>query len=347
MPQTESPKNNDNRYIAYWLLGVCALIFCMVVLGGVTRLTRSGLSMVDWQPIMGVIPPLNQQEWQSTFEKYQQYPEYRHVNKDMSLDEFKSIFYFEYTHRLLGRLIGLAFLLPFLYFLLRGKIRRSLIPQLVTMFLLGGLQGLLGWYMVKSGLIHEPRVSQYRLTAHLGAAMLIFGYMLWTALSLLHPEPVNRQTPGIGKLHRFSLAITALIIVMILSGGFVAGTRAGYILNTFPLMYGQFIPPGMYTMQPFYLNWFENLISVQFNHRMIAYLLLLTIPTFWFVARRYSLANRSRRIINLLGLMLIVQVTLGITTLIYIVPVALGAAHQGGALVLLTLALMVNHELRS
>jgi len=334
---------HDNRRIALWLLACCALVFIMVVLGGVTRLTRSGLSIVEWDPIMGAIPPLSAPQWEATFDKYKQTPEYQKVNTGMSLSEFKSIFWVEYAHRLFGRSIGLAFLLPFLYFLLKGSIKRPLVPKLVIMFVLGGLQGALGWYMVRSGLVDEPRVSAYRLTAHLALAVVIYSYIFWTALGLLFPAEAKAGARG---LRRFGIAATGLIFAMILSGGFVAGNKAGFAFNTFPLMNGRFAPEGLYALQPWWTNLFENIATVQFNHRLIAYLLLLAIPAYWYVAQRFALPNRVRYALHALLAMLAIQVALGIATLLFIVPVPLAAAHQAGALVLLTLALFVNHGLR-
>lgn len=334
---------HDNRQIALWLLVCCALIFVMVVLGGVTRLTRSGLSIVEWDPVMGAIPPLTQAQWDETFDQYKQTPEYQKVNAGMSLSEFKSIFWVEYAHRLFGRSIGFAFLLPFLYFLAKGRIGRPLVPRLVTMFVLGGLQGALGWYMVRSGLVDEPRVSPYRLTAHLALAVVIYSYIFWTALGLLFPAEAKT---GVRRLRRFGLAVTGLVFAMILSGGFVAGNKAGFAFNTFPLMNGRFAPEGLYALQPWWTNLFENIATVQFNHRLIAYLLLLAIPAYWYAAQRFTLPNRVHYALHALLAMLAIQVALGIATLLYIVPVPLAAAHQAGALVLLTLALFVNHGLR-
>ncbi len=333
---------SSDKPVAVWLLVCCALIFAMVVLGGVTRLTRSGLSIVEWDPIMGAIPPLTQSQWDETFDKYKQTPEYIKVNRGMSLDEFKGIFYMEWAHRLLGRLIGVAFLLPFLYFLARRRITRALVPKLATLFVLGGLQGALGWYMVKSGLVDNPHVSAYRLTAHLAFAVIIYAYLFWTALGLLYP-PAARPAPD--GLRRFGAAVTALIFLMILSGGFVAGNKAGFAFNTFPLMNGRFMPEGMYAMQPLWSNLFENIATVQFNHRLIAYLLVLVIPLFWWRATREALPARARLGAHLLLGWLAVQVLLGIATLLYIVPVPLAAAHQAGALVLFSLALFLQHAL--
>lgn len=336
----------DNKSVFIWLLLVCTLIFAMVVLGGVTRLTNSGLSMVKWKPVVGWLLPQNTEQWQSEFDHYRESPEYQKINKGMSLDGFKSIYYFEYAHRVLGRAIGLAFLLPFLYFLIRRKIKRPLIPKMVIMFILGGMQGVLGWYMVKSGLVNNPHVSQYRLTAHLMAAITIYSYILWVALGLVWEKGRSQAEIQLEPLRKFGIGITTLILIMIMSGGFVAGTKAGLAFNTFPLMNGQFIPDGLLSMTPFYLNFFENLLTVQFNHRMIAWALFIIIPVFWLRIQKSPAQPRTKKIAHLFLLMLGIQVSLGISTLLFHVPVALGAAHQGGALLLLTLALMLNHELR-
>jgi len=303
--------------------------------------------MVNWRPVVGWLPPMSVTEWQTEFRQYQQSPEYQKINKGMTVDEFKSIYYFEYAHRVLGRTIGLAFLLPFLYFLARKRIQRVLIPKMVVMFILGGLQGVLGWYMVKSGLVDNPHVSQYRLTAHLIAAIAIYSYILWVALGLVWSNKHNRAVKEINKLRVFSLAVTALIVVMIISGGFVAGTKAGLAFNTFPLMNGQFIPDGLFSMSPFYLNFFEDLLTIQFDHRMLAYALFIIIPVFWLRIQKSECQARTKLIAHGFMLMLGIQITLGISTLLFHVPVALGAAHQGGALLLLTLALLLNHELRN
>ena len=334
-----------HRAIAIWLLVVCALVFAMVVLGGVTRLTRSGLSIVEWQPLMGAIPPLTEAQWLTLFEKYKLTPEYQKVNIGMDLAGFQGIFWLEYFHRLLGRLIGLAFALPFFYFLVRKQIERALALKLWLLFALGAAQGLLGWLMVASGLVDVPRVSPYRLTAHLGLAILIYGAVLWVALGLLSPKT---QTPdSLAPLRRFGLIVTALIFLMILSGGFVAGTHAGFAFNDWPFMHGRLVPEGMLALEPWWVNSFENLAAVQFNHRLLAYLLCLVIPAYWFAVRRHALAQRTRLLVHLLLAMLAVQVTLGIATLLYVVPIPLAAAHQAGALVLFTLAVLLNHQLRA
>lgn len=346
--------SNSDRTIAYWLLTVAILIYAMVILGGVTRLTGSGLSMVEWDPIMGAIPPLNDTEWQDAFSKYQQYPEYQQLNRDMGMSEFKQIFAFEYTHRLLGRSIGLVFLIPFLFFYFRKQIKRNLTPKLITMFILGGLQGLLGWYMVKSGLVDRPNVSQYRLAAHLMAAILIYSYILWTAWTLLYPTPRNAWVPGVKKLRKQIRILTAVIVLMIISGAFVAGTHAGAMFKTFPDMNGHLIPPGLFSMSPFIMNFMENPATIQFDHRLIAYVIFIMLSVIWYKSRHYTLTSSTRNSLSLMLIVMIIQVILGISTLLSEpsvpvragVSVALAAMHQGGALLLLTVALFANHELR-
>jgi cytochrome c oxidase assembly protein subunit 15 len=341
---TTAPEN-FRRAIAIWLLVVCALIFIMVVLGGVTRLTHSGLSIVEWKPLVGTIPPLTHADWLELFEKYKLTPEYQKVNVGMELAGFQNIFWLEYFHRLLGRLIGLAYLLPFVYFLVRKKIERTLAPKLWLLFALGAAQGLLGWLMVASGLVDVPRVSPYRLTAHLGLAILIYAATLWVALGLLYPKP--QAADSVAPLRRFGLAVTGMVFFMILTGGFVAGTHAGFAFNDWPYMHGRLVPEGLVALDPWWVNLFENIATVQFNHRLVAYLLCLVIPVYWFVARRHRLESHTHSLLHLLLAMLAVQVALGITTLIYVVPVSLAAAHQAGALLLLTLALLINHKLRA
>ena len=333
--------------IAAWLLICCALVFAMVVVGGVTRLTHSGLSIVEWQPIVGTIPPLDETAWQETFHKYQQTPEYKQVNHGMSLQEFKGIFWMEYFHRLLGRLIGFVFFLPLLYFLVRRKIDPPFALKLSGIFVLGALQGAMGWYMVKSGLVDDPRVSQYRLTAHLGLAFMIYGVMLWVALGLLFPE---RAAPGDDRLQglrRFARGLAALIFVMVLSGGFVAGIHAGFAYNTFPLMNGHLVPPELFMLDPWYLNFFNNMATVQFDHRLLAWLLALLVPWFWLRVWRAALPHRAKLGAHLLLGTLALQIALGISTLLLVVPIALAAAHQAGAVLVFAAALFSMHALRS
>jgi len=335
------PTSND-RMIAAWLLLCAVLVFSMVILGGVTRLTGSGLSMVNWHPIHGVVPPLNAQEWEEEFANYRQSPEYNKINRHMDVEGFKQIFYFEYAHRMLGRFIGLVFLLPFLLFYFTRRIRRGLTPRLVVMFALGGLQGLLGWYMVKSGLVDNPHVSQYRLTAHLITAVVIYGLILWTAMGLLHPaNRVARPESAVAGLRSAGYALLLMVVLTIVSGGFVAGLKAGQIFNSFPTMHGHWIPPGLFALEPFYLNFFENKVTVQFDHRWLAKITALLVFIYWWAGRRQVDDTWTRWSFDLLAVAVVMQVTLGISTLLMHVPVWLGALHQGGALVLFT-AMLFN-----
>ena len=338
--------SSQDRHISQWLLLCLLLIFAMVVLGGVTRLTGSGLSMVNWHPIHGMVPPLNAEQWTEEFGNYQQSPEFQKINRDMSVGDFKSIFWFEYSHRILGRLIGLVFLLPFMYFWWRNKIKPGLTPRLIIMFALGGLQGLLGWYMVKSGLVSNPHVSQYRLTAHLLSAILIYGFILWTILDLMQNQryqPMHQST--VAAWRKISLVSITLLLVTIVSGGFVAGLKAGVIFNTFPLMAGKWIPEGVTALSPWYLNLFENKVTVQFTHRLLAItigLLLLGWSIKGLVRFDHPVIKDS---FKLVGTMVIIQVILGISTLLMHVPVWLGAMHQAGALLLFSAMLINVHAL--
>ncbi|UJP04975.1 MAG: COX15/CtaA family protein [Nitrosomonas sp.] len=335
------------KSIAAWLLVCCALVFAMIVVGGVTRLTDSGLSIVEWQPIVGTMPPITQQDWDILLEKYRATPQYQQVNKGMSVDEFKSIFWWEYFHRVLGRLIGLVFFVPFIYFLWKKQVDRKLGIKLAGIFVLGGLQGFMGWYMVMSGLVNDPHVSQYRLTAHLGLAFVIFAAMFWVALDLLSPDREHVQSDEkLQRLRKFAYGLTGLIFIMILSGGFVAGIRAGLAYNTFPLMSGHLIPPGMFMLEPWYRNFFDNATTVQFDHRLIAWMLAFLVPVFWLKSRQILLSGTTRLACNLFLLMLAIQIGLGISTLLLVVPIPLAASHQGGAVLLFAASLWVSHRLR-
>ena len=338
---THTGQMNHDRQVARWLLLCAAVVFGMIVLGGVTRLTHSGLSIVEWKPLLGAIPPLSEQHWQATFDKYKQFPEYQKVNRGMSLDGFKRIFMYEYLHRLLGRLIGVVFAVPLLYFALRRRLRPGHIPHLVALFCLGGLQGLLGWYMVKSGLVDNPRVSHYRLAAHLAVAVAIYAYMLWLAFDLwwASDRPMADRRP----YGRWALLMAALVYLMILSGALVAGTRAGLVYPTWPLMGDSFLPPGLYATTPAWLAMFEDVVTIQFNHRMFAYVLFVLLNVFAFLVYRNASPGRSRLAALLLVAALCVQVVLGISTLLLHVPVWLAAMHQGGAVLLLTAALFLVH----
>jgi len=317
----------------------------MVILGGVTRLTGSGLSMVTWHPT-GMLPPVGTEQWLDEFEKYRQFPEFQKINRDMTLPGFKQIFWFEYSHRMLGRLIGLVFLLPLIVFWWRKMIKPGLTPRLLVMFLLGGFQGLLGWYMVKSGLVSNPHVSQYRLTAHLLSAILIYGFILWTIFNLVFPDHYRRLAESSAAAWRkTSLALITLVLITIASGGFVAGLKAGLIFNTFPLMGGALIPEGIGALSPWYLNPLENMVTVQFDHRWLAIgtgLLLIA----WYLKGRSRFDDTVlRRSFKLVGMMVMIQLALGIATLLLQVPVLLGALHQAGALLLFSVLLFNIHAL--
>jgi cytochrome c oxidase assembly protein subunit 15 len=325
----------DGAAVAAWLLVCAAFTFAMVMVGGITRLTESGLSIVEWQPIAGALPPMSQADWEALFARYRETPQYAQLFSAIGLEGFKNIFWWEYSHRLLGRVIGLAFLFPFLYFHFTRRLSRALTWKLAVIFVLGGLQGALGWYMVQSGLVDDPRVSQFRLVAHLGLALLIFSAELWLALGLLRPAK--------GRPAVFPLTVAGLVFLMALAGGFVAGLRAGHAYNTFPLMNGHLVPPEAFLLEPWWRNFFWNIATVQLVHRTIFWLLLIAIPMVWWQARRTPAKIAAH---HLLGMFLI-QATLGISTLLLAVPIPLAAAHQAGAVLLLATALWTAQSSRS
>jgi heme a synthase len=335
------------RPIAFWLLVCCAMIFLMVVIGGITRLTESGLAITEWQPVIGVVPPLGEGQWQAEFDKYKTIPQYRAIHADMTLGDFKRIFFWEYLHRLWGRLIGVAFAAPFLYFLARRRIPWRLAPRLAGLFVLGLLQGALGWYMVESGLAERIEVSQYRLAAHLVAAVLIYAAMLWVALDLLWPRaapaPDRRQI----LLRRGAGIVLGLVFLTLIAGAFVAGLRAGYLDNTFPLMEGSFVPPGYAPLAPWWRSLFEDATTAQFDHRLLAELTWAAIAALWLGSRRLDLPARARVALHALAALATLQAGLGIATLLLVVPLPLAVAHQAGALLLITAAVAARHALRS
>ncbi|MBP6013271.1 MAG: COX15/CtaA family protein [Alphaproteobacteria bacterium] len=331
----------SRRTLAIWLLAVCGLIALMVVVGGLTRLTDSGLSITSWKPIHGALPPLSDTEWQEEFDAYKAIPQYQIMNKGMSLEEFKSIFWWEWSHRNLGRLIGFAFLVPFLVFLFRGQIERALIPRLVLLFVLGGLQGALGWFMVASGLSERTSVSQYRLVAHLTLALVIYAAILWTALPLWRGEWPAQKRPH--KLFPWALGVLVLVFGQIKLGGFVAGLDAGFTYNTWPMMDGKFVPDGAYRT---WLAPFEDVTTVQFNHRIGGYVVTLAVVALWFAGRRSKLTGLADMTSNILLATVAAQVLLGIWTLLEVVPVWLGALHQFGAVALLTATIAYAFALR-
>ena len=320
--------DRDRRRVAGWLFLCAALVFAIVLVGGVTRLTRSGLSIVEWQPLIGVVPPLSQADWEALFAKYRETPEFRLVNFGMTLEGFKRIFWWEYLHRLIARGIGLVFLLPYLYFLLRRRLDKPLAWKLGGIFLLGIAQGAMGWIMVQSGLVDDPKVNPVRLSLHLGIALAIFAAELWLALEL-----VSARKLPLGKLEA---ALPLVVFLMALSGGMVAGLRAGSAYQTFPLMNGHLVPPEVLVLEPWWRNFLYNMATVQLVHRSFFWVLLLLIPLAWWRSR-HTLAGNA-----LLGAF-ILQAALGIATLLMGVPVGLGATHQGGAVLLLAAALWSAH----
>ena len=327
------PRNR--RAVACWLLALAGLVLAMVVLGGITRLNHAGLSIVDWRPLVGVLPPFGEDAWQALFAGYKRFPEYQEINRGMTLGAFKEIFWLEYAHRLLGRIVGIAFALPFVWFLVRRAFGRPLALKVLAIGVLGGLQGLLGWYMVKSGLVDRPDVSPYRLAAHLGLAVAIYGCLIWIALGLLMGsaiESVRRASRWRGALW----GATGLVFLTILSGAFVAGNDAGLAYNTFPLMADAIVPPDIFLIEPLWRNFFENVPLVQLDHRLLAMLTALVVILIWVAALRWLGPAPARAVLHAAAAAVLVQFVLGIATLLTFVPVPLGAAHQAGAMVVLT-----------
>jgi len=332
--------NGNDRIVSLWLFVICALVFLIVIVGGATRLTDSGLSITEWKPIMGAIPPLSAADWAIAFEKYKAIPEYTQVNQGMTLEGFKTIFWWEWAHRFLGRFIGVVFLIPFLFFWARGMIHHNFVPGIFGLFILGGMQGVLGWYMVKSGLVDRVDVSQYRLAAHLGLAILIFGFGLWWGLGLRNSAREDGSLM-ISGLRLSAFGLMTLIFLQIISGGFVAGMDAGLSHNTWPLMEGKLIPDGLGVMSPWYTNLFENALTVQFDHRMIAYAILAWVVVHLFALRQSTelidVPTGAKFLASFIGL----QILLGIATLLTHVPIALALGHQ--ALAVITFGIAVYH----
>ena len=329
-------KETDSRAIARWLQLCAALVFLIVVVGGITRLTRSGLSIVEWKPITGVLPPLNEGEWNEEFTKYRSSPEFRLINHSMQLAEFKNIFWWEFTHRLLARLIGVIFLIPFLWFLARKKIRGYMAGKLTLIFILGGLQGFLGWYMVKSGLVNDPHVSHLRLMSHLLLAVLLYATLLYTSWQFLHVQ-TKRLNHKVGWLNVIA------VFILLASGALVAGLKAGKIYNTFPLMNGSYFPPGIQWQAPLLSNFIHNPAIVQFVHRNIAYALGIIITLQLYVRRDEIRGAAFRHPLVVLFVVYLAQILLGVLTLLNAVPVSLGALHQANAILLFSAVLYTFH----
>ncbi|XP_053165780.1 cytochrome c oxidase assembly protein COX15 homolog isoform X2 [Hemicordylus capensis] len=346
------PNTVTDRVVGRWLLICTGTVAGAVVLGGITRLTESGLSMVDWHLVREMKPPRTQQEWEAEFQKYQQFPEFKILNHDMTLTEFKFIWYMEYSHRMWGRLVGLAYILPAAYFWRKGYLNHSLKGRVIALCGLVCFQGLLGWYMVKSGLEEKPdshdipRVSQYRLAAHLGSALVLYCYSLWTGLSLLLPQHKLPETRQILLLRRLAHGTAGLIFFTALSGAFVAGLDAGLVYNSFPKMGEHWIPTDLLAFSPMLKNIFENPTTVQFDHRILGTSSVVAITGLYLLSRKILLPRRTRMAVASLVAAAYLQVSLGISTLLLYVPTPLAATHQSGSLVLLSMALWLMHELR-
>ncbi len=330
--EIETTVRRRDTIIRAWLFIVAALVLAMAVVGAATRLTDSGLSITEWLPLLGAIPPLTDADWAEAFEKYKAIPEYQRVNHGMTLAEFKPIFWWEWGHRFLGRFIGLAVAGPFLFFWLKGWLDRPLTVRLIGLFLLGGLQGAAGWYMVRSGLVDRVDVSQYRLALHLTLAAVIFAWTAWLALSVGRREGAAAP-PGIGWA---AIGLIALLFLQIAAGAFVAGLDAGLSHNTWPLMDGALVPDGLFVMLPWHANLFENVLTVQFDHRLLAYVLAIWIGLMAIRAWRADAASSPSA--TVLVVAVLAQIALGVWTLLGAVPIGLGLLHQAGAFLLLGLA---------
>tara|TARA_B100000809_G_scaffold125238_1_gene123511 strand:- start:5494 stop:6510 length:1017 start_codon:yes stop_codon:yes gene_type:complete len=332
----------DNKKVIYWLFTGCALIFIMVVVGGITRLTHSGLSIPDYKLISGTIPPINDQQWQEAFELYKQYPEYQKLNININLIEFKGIFFWEWLHRVIGRAIGLVFIIPFLYFLITRQLNKSTIKKTIILLILGGFQGFLGWYMVKSGLVDRPDVSHYRLAAHLTTAFATFAFTLWVALDLIFPI---KQT--INKAYRNLIRISLIILfIQIIYGAFVAGLDAGFIHNYWPMMSeGKFMHETVLIEKtPVYKNFIEGRSGVQFVHRILAFIVVISVVIIYLKGKKIAVSNHQLNGLNSLLVLVGLQSLLGVLTILLQVPLWLGIAHQIGAFLLLSSMTFTLHR---
>lgn len=340
--QTSAPV--PSKSVLTWLASLYALVLAMVVVGGITRLTGSGLSMVVWEPLIGVIPPLNEADWEATFDMYKQTPQYLQVNNWMGVDDFKRIFLWEYVHRVLGRLVGVVTLIPWLYFVARGQLRGRWAISSLLAFVLGGLQGALGWFMVKSGLVDVPDVSHFRLAAHLLLAFFVGQWILWILLDASRPHLIAARKTRITVV---SWALTALVVVQIVYGAFMAGTRAGYLYATFPDMNGAWIPPDAFTLTPAWLNLVENPSAIHAVHRWLAWGVLLAAAAFaaW-VLRQTSDRDTRRSVMVLVGVV-VVQVTLGALTVLTHLNITIAVLHQAVGFLLFSSCVLVAHRART
>jgi cytochrome c oxidase assembly protein subunit 15 len=344
-PEDRAAGRASRRMVAIWLFCICFMILGMVVLGGATRLSGSGLSIMEWAPFRGILPPFSETEWQRLFALYRQIPQYQLVNQNFGIDGFKHIFWLEYVHRLWGRLIGVAFIGPLVWLWATQRIERRLRPRLALLFVLGGAQGGVGWFMVASGFQPDSTaVSPYRLVVHLALALILYAAILWTGLSVLRAHPARAAKRG--ALGTLVGTVAVLVGLTIVAGGFVAGTHAGLDYNTFPLMDGRLVPSSYAALDPFWRNFVENIAAVQFDHRLLATLTAVASMA----ALAVGLARPASRTLRLLLLALAgtvaLQYALGVATLLAVVPVGLATAHQGVAVLALTAALVALHRLR-
>ena len=337
---------NGHRGVEFWLWLSAALVFVMIVVGGATRLTDSGLSITEWKPILGAIPPLNEADWQAVFEKYKHIPEYHLVNKGMALADFKFIFWWEWSHRFLGRMIGLVFALPLAFFWWTGRIRAGLAPKLLGLLALGALQGAIGWYMVSSGLSERIDVSQYRLALHLSVAFAILSLIVWLALEERASRlSIPREEVAL-RVRRLAAILVALVFAQVALGAFVAGLKAGLVYNTWPSMNGQIVPSDYFVDGRGWLSVFESHAAAQFNHRMTAYALLIAALVQAWIVLADQKGSRVRGSVSLLAAAVLLQAVLGIWTLLAHVPLGLGLMHQGGAAIVMALAVWHLHATR-
>ena len=336
LPRSPARTRADERTIGRWLAVVAAMIFAMIVIGALTRLTESGLSMVEWRPVTGWLPPLSEAAWQAELAKYAVSPQGRIVNHGIGLDEFKQIFWLEYIHRLWGRIIGLAFALPLAWFVIRRRVPRRLMPRLFVLLLLGGLQGAVGWIMVASGLRDAPAVSHYKLAMHLVLAVSLYSYILWLVFTLLAPARPEHHRRGDISIAIATRMLIAMLFVVLTWGAFVAGLRAGQVHTTFPTMSGYWLPPGLLDLSPVWLNFVETQTGVQFAHRWLAKALVLALALLWWRARRNDVSQPVRRATNMVAIMAALQFSLGVATILSGAQIALATLHQAGAVLLLS-----------
>ncbi|MBI3500162.1 MAG: COX15/CtaA family protein [Bacteroidetes bacterium] len=337
-------QKNPHRPIIIWLLTGCFLIYAMVVIGGITRLTGSGLSITEWKIVTGTLPPFSEEAWQKEFDGYKQTPQFKLINSDFTLSDFKKIYWWEYIHRLLGRLIGIVFLVPFLFFWWKKKIPEGFMKKALVLFLLGGVQGFIGWFMVKSGLSENMYVSHYRLALHLISAFTVFGFTFWYALDLICWS--GFKIPTNNKIKKLSIILFSVVILQIIYGAFVAGLKAGYGYPSWPKMGNEWFPSDIISLEPLWKNFLEGHAGVQFIHRYIAYVVVFIAGIIFFLSRQLQLAQGQKKIINALAIIVLAQFTLGVLTLLYGVPIVIAVLHQTGAFFLFATTLLLIHRVR-